>query len=89
LRGSKHKFQARRRAILSHSLRQKKRHSKVGDRRDNSAMSVPASFGGVRCRTNSVGVKWRDDVGVFFWEGVGRRNNKVMGRDTARGPILH
>lgn len=49
-------------------------------------MSVPASFGEVRCRTNSVGVKWRDDVGVFFWEGVGRRNNKVMGRDTARGP---
>ena len=48
LRGSMHKFQARRRAILSLSLRQKNRQSKVGDRRDNSAMSVPAGFSGVR-----------------------------------------
>lgn len=45
-------------------------------------MSVPAGFGGVRCKINSVSVKWRDDGGVFFFffEGEGG-NNKVVGCD--------
>jgi len=37
-------------------------------------MSVLAGFGGVRCRTNSVGVKWRDGGGVFFFGGKQQGN---------------